>query len=43
MGQLLSLPMWAAAAFLFWWSLSRPVNYVPPPLPVAADPKKKKK
>jgi phosphatidylglycerol---prolipoprotein diacylglyceryl transferase len=24
MGQLLSLPMWAAAAFLFWYALTRP-------------------
>jgi phosphatidylglycerol:prolipoprotein diacylglycerol transferase len=31
MGQLLSLPMWAGAAFLLWWVLSRPVNYTPPP------------
>jgi phosphatidylglycerol:prolipoprotein diacylglycerol transferase len=29
MGQALSLPMWAAAAFLFWYALTRPVKSAP--------------
>jgi len=29
MGQLLSLPMWAAAAFFLWYALSKPAKAVP--------------
>jgi phosphatidylglycerol---prolipoprotein diacylglyceryl transferase len=29
MGQLLSLPMWAAAAFFFWYALRQPVKATP--------------
>jgi phosphatidylglycerol:prolipoprotein diacylglycerol transferase len=29
MGQLLSLPMWAAAAFLFWYALRHPLKATP--------------
>ena len=29
MGQALSLPMWAAAAFFFWYALTRPVKSAP--------------
>jgi phosphatidylglycerol:prolipoprotein diacylglycerol transferase len=43
MGQLLSLPMWAGAAFLFWWSLTKPVTYTPPPVPVTKAAVKKRK
>jgi phosphatidylglycerol:prolipoprotein diacylglycerol transferase len=43
MGQLLSLPMWAAAAFLFWWALTKPVNYVPPPARETAAARAKKR
>ncbi len=30
MGQLLSLPMWAAAAFLLWWAVTHQPHVMPP-------------
>jgi hypothetical protein len=29
MGQMLSLPMWAAAAFFFWYALRQPAKATP--------------